>query len=198
MTPFRSIELAGTTSLDTAAIGRAMTQAAMSHPGWGTESIKLLTVEAAGDGAWLSYRWHVWWVLPAHWRDDHTSAYMGNVVSIVSPDVALQYTSHDQTLYTSEPPSAADKRPRASAPQGRALPALDGQLDEFPLIRPQLPDSDWQLDTVGQEVCLGRAVRRVRATRRSDASHPFDTRRSGFWLGSENTNASWTTNCRFS
>jgi hypothetical protein len=180
--PFRSIELAVTTSLDTAAIGRALTRAAMSHPDWGTDAFKLMHIEAPGRDAWLSYKWHVWWTLPAYWRDDLTLVDGETAVSIVRPDIALQYTSATQTLHTSERLAADEKRPRVSPPKGCHPPTLDERLREFPLIRPRLPETDWQLATVGPESYLGRAARRVRATRRA-GSNPFRFRLSGFWTG---------------
>jgi hypothetical protein len=108
---------------------------------------------------------------------------LGNVVSIVRPDVALQYVSQFQTVYTSERLDAADKRPLVSGLKGYQVPTIERQLEQFPLIRPRLPDSDWQLETVGQESYLGRAARRVRATCRSGAAYQLDARRSGFWSG---------------
>ena len=183
---FRSLELAGTTSLDTAATGRALTRAAMADPDWGTDAIKLMHIEGPGGDAWLSYKWHVWWTLPAHWRDDLTWANGDTAVAIIRPDVAMTYVSMQRTLYTSERLDAADKRPRVSPPKGMHLHThlhtLDDRLKEFPLIRPRLPDSDWQLETVGQESYLGRATRRVRATRRPD-SNPWEFGVSGFWKG---------------
>jgi hypothetical protein len=179
---FRSLELAGTTSVDTAATGRALTRAAMSDPDWGTDAIKLMHIEGPDGDAWLSYKWHVWWTLPAHWRDDLTLVDGETAVAIVRPDVAMSYVSMQRTLYTSERLDPADKRPRVSPPKGMHLHTLDDRLKEFPLIRPRLPDSDWQLETVGQESYLGRATRRVRATRRPD-SNPWEFGVSGFWMG---------------
>jgi hypothetical protein len=179
---FRSLELTGTTSVDGVATGRAMTRAAMSDPAWGTGAIGLMSIEVPGDGDWLTYKWHVWWDLPAHWRDDHASTYLGNVVSIVRPDVALQYISQMQTLYTTERLDASDRRPRVSAPKGRAVPTLDDRLEEVRIIRPRLPDSDWNIETIDHEPYLGRSARRVRATRRPGSpTHGF--RVSGFWMG---------------
>ena len=179
---FRSLELVGTTAVDGAATGRAMTRSAMSDPAWGTGAIAIMSIEVPGDGPWLTYKWHVWWELPTHWRDDHTSTYLGDVVSIVRPDLALQYTSQTQTLYTTERLAASDKRPRVSAPKGRAVPTLDDRLEEFRIIRPRLPDSDWNIETIDHEPYLGRSARRVRATRRPGSpTHGF--RVSGFWTG---------------
>jgi hypothetical protein len=181
---FRSLELAGTTSVDTAATGRALTRAAMADPDWGTDAIGLMHIDVPGADPWLSYKWHVWWTLPAHWRDDLMLADGETAVAIVRPDVAMGYLSMQRTLYTSERLDAADKRPRVSPPKGMQLQTLDDRLKEFPLIRPRLPDSDWQLETVGQESYLGRATRRVRATRRPD-SNPWEFGVSGFWKGVE-------------
>ena len=180
---FRSLELTVTTSLDTAAIGRALTRAAMSHPDWGTDAIKLMHIEVPGVDAWLSYKWHVWWTLPAHWRDDLTWANGETAVAIVRPDGAMAYVSMQRTLYTSERLDAADKRPRVSPPKGMHLHTLDERLLEFPLMRPRLPASDWQLASVGQELYLGRVARRVRATRRANSVRSEDPRLSGFWMG---------------
>jgi hypothetical protein len=180
---FRSLELAVTTSLDTAAIGRALTRAAMSHPDWGTDAIKLMHIGVPGVDAWLSYKWHVWWTLPAHWRDDLTLVDGETAVTIFRPDVAMTYASMQRTMYTSERLNAADKRPRVSPPKGTYLHTLDERLLEFPLIRPRLPASDWQLASVGQELYLGRAARRVRATRRANSVRSDDPRLSGFWMG---------------
>ncbi|HEY4954549.1 MAG TPA: hypothetical protein VII02_06660 [Gemmatimonadaceae bacterium] len=136
-----------------------------------------------GVDAWLSYKWHVWWTLPAHWRDDLTLVDGETAVTIFRPDVAMTYASMQRTMYTSERLNAADKRPRVSPPKGTYLHTLDERLLEFPLIRPRLPDSDWQLETVGQESYLGRAARRVRATRRANSVRSDDPRLSGFWKG---------------
>lgn len=179
---FRSLELAGTTSVDGAALGRAMTRSAMSDPAWGTGAIGLMSIGVPGGDAWLTYKWHVWWELPTHWRDDHTSTYLGNVVSIVRPDMALQYISQTQTLNTTERLDASDRRPRVSAPKGTGIPTVDDRLEEVRIIRPRLPDSDWNIETIDQEPYLGRSARRVRATRRAGSpTHCF--RVSGFWMG---------------
>jgi hypothetical protein len=179
---FRSLELAVTTSIDTDAIGRALTRAAMASPEWGTGSIALIPVEIADGDAWLSYKWHVWWALPALWRDDLTSSNGDTAVTIVRPDVALNYVSTNQILCTSERLGAGDKRPRVSAPTGMRLPTIDERLNEFPLIRHRLPDSDWQLEAVGHEAYLERSGRRVRAIRRPH-SGPWQFGVSGFWEG---------------
>jgi hypothetical protein len=179
---FRSLEIAGTTSSDGAALGRAMTRSAMSDPAWGTGGIALMSIEVPGAGAWLTYTWHVWWDLPAHWRDDHSSNYLGSVVTIVRPDAAMQYISQTQTLYTTERLAASDKRPRVTAPKGRCIPSLDNRHEEFRIIGARLPESDWQYQTLGQEPYLGRSARRVRATRRA-GSPTYGFRVSGFWEG---------------
>lgn len=153
----------------------------MSDPAWGTGAIGLMSIEVPGVDTWLTSRWHVWWELPAHWRDDHTSTYLGNVVSIVRPGVALQYISQMQTLYTTERLDASDKRPRDPAPMWTGI-TLDDRLEEARIIRPRLPDSDWNFETIDQESYLGRSARRVRATRRPGSpTHGF--RVSGFWMG---------------
>jgi hypothetical protein len=179
---FRSIELAGTTSVDGVATGRAMTRAAMSDPAWGTGAIGLMSIGVPGGDAWLTSKWHVWWELPMRWRDDHTSIFSGSVVTIVQPDVAMQYASQTQTLYTTERLSGSDSRPRVTAPKGTCIPSLDHRIEGVRVIRPGLPDSDWQFDTLGLEPYLGRSARRVRATRRPGSpTHGF--RVSGFWMG---------------
>ena len=180
--PFRSLELAGTTSIDGAALGRAMTRSAMSDPAWGTGSIALMSIEVPGDGPWLTDKWHVWWELLTHWRDDRTSTYLGNAVTIIRPDVAMQYTSQTQTLYTTERLSVSDTRPRATAPKGRGIPTLQNRLEEVRIIRPRLPDSDWDFETIGSESYLRRVARRVRATRLV-GSPTYGFRVSGFWEG---------------
>jgi hypothetical protein len=180
--PFRSIELVVTTSVDTAATGRALTRAVMSESDWGTDAIKLMHIEGRAGDTWVSYKWHVWWTPPAHWRDDLALVDGETAVVIVRPDVAMAYVSVQRTLYTSERLDPADKRPRVSPPKGTYLHTLDERLKEFPLIRPRLPDTDWQLETLGQESYLGRAGRRVRATRRPDAN-PWEFGVSGFWKG---------------
>lgn len=171
--------------MDSAAIGRALTRSAMAHPDWGTGSIGIMSIEVPGGDAWLKSKWHVWWALPALWRDDYSGPFGETIVAIVRPDVALQYVSEMQTLYTTERLGAADERPRVQAPKGWSMPTLDGRLREFPLIRPRLPDTDWRLETIGQESYLGRAARRVRVTRRA-GSNPFGRGMSGFWEGVDN------------
>lgn len=137
----------------------------------------------AGGATRLGYKWHIWWEVPALWRDDFTLSHGETSVVIVRPDAALTYVSMQRTLYTSEGPDAIDKRQRVSPPAGMQLPTLDQRLKEFPLIRPRLPPSDWKLTSVGQELYLGRPAQRVRATRRADAVRSWDPRLSGFWEG---------------
>jgi len=178
---FRSLEIAGTTSMDGAALGRAMTRSAMSDPAWGTGAIGMISIEVPGGDAWLKSKWHLWWELPTRWRDDYTSIVSGTIVAIFRPDAAMQYVSQMQTLFTTEQLSASDKRPRVAAPKGFQIPSLDDRLEGVQVIRP-LPDADWQFETLGQESYLGRSARRVRATRR--AGSPTDGFRvSGFWTG---------------
>jgi hypothetical protein len=179
---FRTLEIAGTTSTDGAALGRAMTRSAMSDPAWGTGAIAVMSIEVPGADAWLTYKWHVWWDWPAHWRDDHSSNYLGSVVTIVQPDAAMQYISQMQTLYTTERLDASDNRPRVSAPKGMGIGSVDDRLAQFRIIGARLPESNWNLETIGQESYLGRAARRVRATRRA-GSPTYGFRVSGFWTG---------------
>jgi hypothetical protein len=179
---FRSLEIAGTTSSDGAALGRAMTRSAKSDPAWGTGAIALISIDVPGGDAWLTSKWHVWWELPTRWRDDHTSIFSGTAVTIIRPDVEMQYASQMQTLYTTERLSASDKRPRVTAPKGTCIPSLDNRIEGVRVIRPGLPDSDWQFDTLGLEPYLGRSARRVRAMRRP-GSPTSGFRVSGFWTG---------------
>ncbi len=178
---FRSLEIAGTTSMDGAALGCAMTRSAMSDPAWGTGAIGLMSIEGPGDDAWLTSKWHLWWELPTRWRDDYTSIVSGTVVAIIRPDAAMQYVSQMQTLFTTERLAASDKRPRVTPPRGMSIPSLDDRLEGVRIIRP-LPDADWQFETLGQESYLGRSARRVRATRRA-GSPTYGFRVSGFWTG---------------
>src|SRR6476469_1039074 len=96
---FRSLEIAGTTSSDGVALGRAMTRSAMSDPAWGTGAIGFLSIEVPGGDAWLTSKWHLWWELPTRWRDDYTSIASGTIVAIFRPDAAMQYVSQMQTLF---------------------------------------------------------------------------------------------------
>jgi hypothetical protein len=180
---FRTLQLAASTTYDAAALGRAMSRAAATDKGASKRVVIYGPSGEAHADAWVRYQWTVWWERPALWRDDLTWANRETTVIIVRPDAALAYVSMQRTLYTSERPDATDKRPRVSPAAGMQLPTLDQRLIEFPLIRPRLPASDWQLTLIGQELYLGRAARRVRATRRVDSVRTWDPRQSGFWEG---------------
>ena len=178
---FRSLELAATASFDSAALARAMSRRMAVGNQAGPDAVVRLH-GSAGDpsgNAWVSHKWRVWWSPPTLWRDDLTWPNGQTTVIIVRPDAALAYVSMQRTLYTSEPaPSGTPPRP----PDGMHLPTVADRLTEFPLIRPRLPESEWELATLGKEVFAGRATRRVRATRRPGAASG-EERESGYWAG---------------
>jgi hypothetical protein len=149
----------------------------------GPDSVGLLVAGDSGSDIWLDYKWHVWWDLSGFWRDDFTMPNNGTVINIARPDAALTYVSMQKILYTSERPSIAEGRRRGPAAEGFQLPTVEERLVEFPLIRPRLPASDWQLESLQQETYLGRPASRVRATRRAGSIRTHDPRLSGFWSG---------------
>lgn len=181
---FRSLELAATASLDGAALARAMSRTRPTGPEWGPDSVLLFGSDLdESDDPWMRYKWRVWWAPPTLWRDDLTWSNGETTVIIVRADTALAYVSMQRTLYTSERLDATEQRERVLPPDGMHLPTLDQRLAEFPLIRPRLPGSDWELTTVGPELYMGRVAHRVRATRRADSVRTEDPRQSGYWPG---------------
>lgn len=181
--PLHSLEVAATASLDTQALARAMARASGAALEEGPDSVGFIVAGDSGSDTWLDYKWHVWWALSGFWRDDFTLPYGGTIINIARPDAALTYVSMQKLLYTSEGPSIAEGRQRGSAAEGFQLPTVEERLVEFPLIRPRLPASDWQIESLKQETYLGRPASRVRATRRAGSIRSTDPRLSGFWSG---------------
>jgi hypothetical protein len=177
--PLHSLEVAATASLDTQALARA-SRAALED---GPDSVGFIVAGGSGSDTWLDYKWHVWWALSGFWRDDFTLPNSGTIINIARPDAALSYVSMEKILYTSEGPGIAAGRQRGSTAEGFQLPTVEERLVEFPLIRPRLPASDWQLESLQQETYLGRPASRVRATRRAGSIRTNDSRLSGFWSG---------------
>jgi hypothetical protein len=136
----------------------------------------------------VRFTWRVWWAPPSLWRDELTWPNGETTVIIVRSDASLSYVSMHETLYTSEPlatPARVGAQPhngRGFPTEGMHLPTIADRLEEFPLIRPQLPPSEWELTTLGDELYMGRAVRRVRATRRAGSSPAEDRPFSRSWL----------------
>lgn len=181
--PLHSLEVAATASLDTQALARAMSRAMEPALEEAPDSVGILVAGDSGSDIWLDYKWHVWWVLSGFWRDDLTFPHGETFINIARPDAALTYVATQRTLYTSEGPRIAERRQRGSPAQGFQLPTIEERLVEFPLIRPRLPAADWQLESLQQEIYLGRPARRVRATRRAGSIGTDDPRLSGFWSG---------------
>jgi hypothetical protein len=184
--PFRTLELAATASYDAAALARVQSRA-VARNRVGADAVRLYgaTSDASGttnNDERVRFTWRVWWAPPTLWRDDLTWPNGETTVIIVRPDDALAYVSMQRTLYTSEPASAGASA-TARAPDGMHLPTVADRLVEFPLLRPPLPASEWTLATLDQEVYLGRVVRRVRATRRADATSAEGPQPSRFWPG---------------
>ncbi len=176
---FRNIELVATESVDTAALARAMWPSDWYR---GPDSIRT-GPPAAGVATWLDHKWNVWWAGPAFWRDEIVWPNGETIVRIVRPDAAMFYHTSNGTLYTSEPVGTYDDWELATPDDDMSLPTLDRQLLQFPLIRPRLPPSEWQIDPVGTEMYLQRVAQRVRATRRAGSTRTGDPRLSGFWMG---------------
>jgi hypothetical protein len=141
-----------------------------------------MSIEVPSGVDLSNYKWHMWCSLPALWRDDMAWPNGDTIVAIARPDAALQYVSEMQTLYTNERLDPADKRPRVSAPRGFSVPTINQRVSESPLIGPQLSDAEWYHKTMGDESYLGRAARRVHATRRPE-SKSWEFRASGHWSG---------------
>jgi len=180
--PFCTLELAVAVSMQSAAMALAMARLRAMDPEQSESQRRIVSVGDALGDTWLKYEWHTWWQPPTLWRDDVLWPDGETNVTIVRPDAALSYLSHPPTLYTSDTVRDFANRRRVSPPAGLQLPTVESRLTEFPLIRPRLPASDWQLTPVGRESHLGRASRRVHAKRRADSIRT-DDRRLGFWRG---------------
>jgi hypothetical protein len=87
--------------------------------------------------------------------------------------VHLFFTS--ETRGISETPHVASELPPFQ------LPTIEERLLEFPLIRPRLPASDWDVEVLHQEHYLGRPAELTRARRREASIRARDPRLSGFW-----------------
>jgi hypothetical protein len=176
---FRNIELVATQSVDTAALARAMWPSDWDRR---PDSIRIGPPDA-GVATWLDHKWNLWWAAPAFWRDEIVWPNGETIVRIVRPAAAMVYHTSMGTLYTNEPVGTYDDWELATPDDTMALPTLDRQLEQFPLIRPRLPASQWQIETVGTEMYLHRDAQRVRATRRAGSAPTGDPGLSGFWMG---------------
>jgi hypothetical protein len=183
-TRFRTLEVAAVIELDSAALEKALSRTLFTREARGTDSIPIVQ-GGDGDANWLRYEWRVWWASPTLWRDDIVYANGATITTIVRPDAALTYISMQQTRYTSERVGAHELRAPASPFDSMQLPTVAGRLQEFPLIRPRLPASDWQLAAGGETLYLGRPARIVRATRRTNSVRSDDGSLSGYWPGIE-------------
>lgn len=194
---FRTLQITASLSVDTAAMSRIRAREAEAGNAEGGRPVRLMGpkgrgASGSGDG-WHSQTWHIRWMPPTLWREEVTSPGGQIVVIVVRPDVSQSYISVHNTLYTSEPAPPRgrlaelagrlfDRAPKGAWPPDVAqLATIDERLAEFPLINPRLPASEWELTSLGGGSHLGRAVRRVRATRRQGSAAVRRSERSGYW-----------------
>ena len=194
---FRTLQITASLSVDTAAMSRIRAREAEAGNAEGGRPVRLVGpkgrgASGSGDG-WHSQTWHIRWMPPTLWREEVTSPGGQIVVIVVRPAVSQSYISGHSTLYTSEPAPPRkrlaelagclfDRAPRGAWPPHLAqLATIDKRLAEFPLINPRLPASEWELTSLGEESHLGRAVRRVRATRRRGSAAVRESERTGYW-----------------
>lgn len=177
--PFRSLELTARGSYDASALAQLVAGNAKARRVGENESVRLYGPPSNADSG-VDFTWRIWWALPDWWRDDLTWPNGHTTVIIVRPGASLASVSMQETLYTSEPAAPAP-RGHAQPSAGMHLPTVADRLAEFPLLRPPLPSSEWEVVTLGHEVYNGREVRRVRATRRSDVLPVGGSGMSGYW-----------------
>lgn len=201
---FRTLELIATHSTDSVAFRGMMERDVEEHRRrHGPKSAVIFTSSRArredgsddsGDDRWTRQVLHIWWRPPTHWREESTFPGYPATVVVVRPDVSLSWLPPLETLCTTEPePLITGVRDRLrrlvrrmhdrKTPFDSMPPAtIPDRVAQLPLTNPRLPAADWELTTVGQEEYLGRAVRRVRATRRPGALTAADGWRwSGYW-----------------
>lgn len=203
-TPFRTLDLSASVTYDSAALARLMLAAVASRAH--QSSYKVITMGGARRGwterlwspvrdqigcarrtrdQWGCYTCRVWWEPPSRWRDELTWPGSPPYVTLVREDAALAYLPIERLLYTSEPmvpdPRWEIVRPRSA---NMSVPTIANRNEAFPLLRPPLPASEWDFETVGEEEMYGeRVTRRVRATRRLGVVLSDEAEASGYWPG---------------
>lgn len=188
--PFRTLELHATVTYDDTALGRLMTRTATAvRASYGARSVQAYTYgERSPAGKWARHVWRVRWEPPARWRAEITGPGGLTELIVIRDGVAMVYLPWRQTLFTSEPPERYSQYQRQgispSSPGSLDLPDIAGAHRLLPLLRSPFAESEWDFETVENELAYqGHNARRVRARRRAGVRPADDRRDSGYWLG---------------